>query len=118
MTRKELTGIRDLTFSQWIRSNLPCSSTGFMVTDLDFILSNYKTKKIMLIEVKTRNADIKTWQKHIFTNLHKWIHNGISKDWTYLGFHLIQFENQDMASNCFFDREPVSLKELKNKLSF
>jgi len=45
MTRKEFSNIRDLTFSQWIRNNLPDSSCGYMVSDLDFILQNYKTKK-------------------------------------------------------------------------
>ena len=45
MTRQENTGIRDLTFSGWVRENLPNSATGFMVTDIDFYMYNYKTKK-------------------------------------------------------------------------
>ena len=48
MTRKEQTGIRDLTFSRWVREKLPDSNTGFMVSDIDFFMYNYKTKKCML----------------------------------------------------------------------
>ncbi len=63
MTRKEQTGIRDLTFSQWIRENLPDSNTGFMVSDIDFYIYNYKLKRCMLLEVKTHKAELKFWQK-------------------------------------------------------
>ena len=41
MTKPEITGKRDLTFSRWIRNNLPDSQDGFLVTDLDFLLCNY-----------------------------------------------------------------------------
>lgn len=90
-----------------------------MVSDLDFILSNYKTKKLMLLEVKTRNTDLKIWQKHLFRNLHRWIKNGIDFGWQYLGYHLIQFENTFFSNGkCFFDYKEISEKELKNKLTF
>ena len=93
MTRKELTNTRDLTLSGWIREKLPDSSTGFLVSDLDFILFNYKTKKIMLLEIKTRNSQMKQWQNILFTNLNNWIKKGIDTDWKFLGFHTLRFEN-------------------------
>lgn len=119
MTRKEFYNTRDLTFSGWIRKNLPDSSEGYMVSDLDFILQNYKTKKLMLLEIKTRHSDLKIWQKRLFKNLHKWINNGIDADWKYLGFHLIQFENTYFEDGkCFFDYKEISEKDLKSKLTF
>ncbi|MCH8862636.1 MAG: hypothetical protein IID51_09005 [Proteobacteria bacterium] len=81
MTKQEVTGIRELKFSQWIRDNLPDSSTGFICSDLDFIIENYKTKKIMLLEIKTRNRELKTWQRILFNNLDRWISNGIDDGW-------------------------------------
>lgn len=45
MTRKEFSGTRELLFSDWVRTKLPDSSTGFLVTDLDFIIFNYKYNK-------------------------------------------------------------------------
>lgn len=93
MTKPEITGKRDLTFSQWIKDNLPDSSTGFMVTDIDFVLHNYKTKKSMILEVKTRNKIIETWQKRLYENYHKWIKAGFDADWEYRGTYVIRFEN-------------------------
>ena len=75
-----------------------------MVTDLDFLLYNYKTKKIMFMEVKTRHCELKRWQKIIFRNLHNWVKKGIDEDWTYQGYHLIQFENTNFEDGkVFFD---------------
>jgi len=105
--------------SDWTRKNLPDSSLGFMVTDLDFILSNYKSKKIMLLEIKTRNSNIKEWQKRIFINLNRWIAKGIDEGWEYLGMHLIRFENTNFDDGLvYFDNKVLSEQELKDKLSF
>ena len=73
MTRKEVTGIRDLTFSSWIRKKLPDSSTGFSVSDLDFILWNWKTKKVMMLEIKTRNSKPTKGQQIMWQNINQWI---------------------------------------------
>lgn len=118
MTRPEFSGIRELNFSGWVRINLPDSSFGFLITDLDFILYNYNTKRIMLLEIKTRNAELKTWQKNIFTNLSKWISRGIDDNWTFLGFHIIKFENTFFNDGkVYFDGEVSSEKEIKIELS-
>ena len=118
MTRPEITGIRDLTFSNWIRNNLPDSSFGFMVTDLDFILYNYNTKRIMLLEIKTRNTNLKIWQENIFNNLSRWINNGIDKGWEYLGFNIIKFQNISFNDGkCYLNNKEISEIELKRFLS-
>jgi hypothetical protein len=118
MTRREITNIRDLTFSGWVRNNLPDSSTGFMASDLDFILQNYQTKKIMLLEIKTRNSDLKNWQKRLFKNIHTWIANGINDNWQYLGFHVIQFENTNFNDGrVYFDYKISSENKIKKILS-
>jgi hypothetical protein len=118
MTKKEITGYRDLTFSGWVRENLPDSSTGYMASDLDFIFWNYKTKKVMFIEIKTRGCNIKTWQKNMWYNLNKWIIKGIDKDWQYLGFYLIQFEKTNFNDGkCFLNGKEINEQELMNFLS-
>jgi len=117
-TRKETTGKRSLKFSGWVRENLPDSSTGFVVSDLDFILCNYKAQTLMLIEVKTRNAAVRLWQRILFENLDKWIKKGIDKSWIYLGYHVITFENTWFDDGkCFFDGAEVVELELISKLS-
>jgi hypothetical protein len=118
MTMQEKTGIRDLTMSQWVRENLPDSSLGFLVTDLDFILYNFITKKAMLVEVKTRNAHLKKWQGTIFTQLAKWIKTGIDKEWEFLGFHLITFENTFFNDGAvYLDGTKTTEAEIRNFLS-
>jgi hypothetical protein len=118
MTRKEQTGVRDLTFSGWIRQKLPDSSTGYSVSDLDFVLWNWKTKKIMLIELKTRNSYPRMNQKKMWHNIHKWIKNGIGDGWLYYGFNLIKFENTSFDDGrVWFNKQTVSETELIKILS-
>lgn len=119
MTRQEFSHTRDLTMSGWIRKNLPESAIGYLVTDLDFILYNYKTKKIMLLEIKTRKAKLKSWQENIFKNLALWISKGISPDWEFLGFHTLRFENTFFTDGrACFDNKIISEKELITRLTF
>jgi len=118
MTRKELTGIRDLKFSGWIREKLPDSSTGFSASDLDFILWNWKTKKVMMLEIKTRNSYPRKGQKLMWQNINKWIKKGINDNWIYLGFHLIQFENTNFNDGrCFLNKKEITQEELIKFLS-
>jgi len=119
MTRKEITNFRNLYFSNWVREKLPDSSTGYSASDLDFILWNWKTKKIMLIELKTRMSYPRKGQKMMWNLLHNWIKNGIDNDWKYLGFNLIQFENSGFEDGkCFLNGCEISENELIHILSF
>lgn len=119
MTRQEITNTRDLTFSHWVREKLPDSANGYLVSDLDFILFNYKTRKIMLLEIKTRNTDLKYWQQTLFENLARWIEQGIDKDWIFLGFHTIKFENTYFNDGAvYFDGVLNNELDIIKKLSF
>ena len=119
MTRKEITGHRDLFFSQWIRKKLPDSSTGYCVSDLDFIVWNWKTKEVMMLEIKTRNSYPRPFQKIMWLNIHNWVLNGITKEWNYYGFHLIQFQNNSFTDGkCFFDGTEITENDLIEILSF
>ena len=118
MTRQEITGVRSLDFSSWVRAKLPDSSTGFSASDLDFILWNWKTRKIMLLEIKTRNAIPRQGQKIMWKKLNKWLADGIEKDWQYLGFHLIQFEKTSFEDgNCYLDYKLITEEKLISFLS-
>jgi hypothetical protein len=118
MTRPEYSHKRDLTMSGWIREKLPDSSFGFLVTDLDFILYNWQTKKIMLLEIKTHNKEIATWQLNIFNNIAKWIEIGIDKDWEFCGFHIIKFENTFFNDGkVYFNNKLSTEEEIKQKLN-
>lgn len=118
MTRKEITGVRSLDFSSWVREKLPDSSTGYSVSDLDFVLWNWKTKKIMFLELKTRMSYPRKGQKIMWININKWIKKGIDKDWVYLGFNLIQFEKTNFTDGkCFLNNNEISEIDLIKFLS-
>lgn len=121
MTREEVTGVRDLTLSSWMRRNLPDSSTGFQVTDIDFLLRNWRSKKMMLLEIKTFHAPLKKWQQIVFSDLDLYIKKGVeavNNGWQYLGWHIIMFEEKDFSKKVFFDDKEITEEELKNILSF
>lgn len=119
MTKPELTKYRSLRFSQWVREKLPDSSTGFSVSDLDFILMNFKTKKVMFLEVKLRDGQISWNQYNMWSLMSKWITRGVGESWEYLGFHLIQFTGLDFEDGKVkLDNKFVTEEELIKFLSF
>ncbi len=121
MTRQEVTGERSLEFSRWIRSELPDSQTGYLVTNLDWIFYNYKSKIILMIEEKTHGAKVREWQSRLFNEiiapaLSDWCskHNFI-----WLGFHSIVFENTNPKDGkIYWDDELISEDTLRERLSF
>lgn len=117
MTRQELTGERNLFFSGWIRKNLPDSKDGFTATDLDFFFRNYKTKSLMLIEVKTHGGEMHYGQKESLTLLDKIIERGCPADWRYHGFHVVTFSGTDFTEPVYYDGQLISEDELITMLS-
>lgn len=118
MTKRERTGIRSLDFSQWVRDRLPDSRTGFSASDLDFMLWNWKTQKVLLLETKTRNAEMSKGQRMQFERLAKWVEQGIDADWDFAGFHVVKFENTNFDDGeVYLDGEKVTEEELQAKLS-
>ena len=119
-TRLEFTYRRPTYLSQWYKENLPPSSTGLLITDIDWLLYNHITKRFMLIEEKTNGANVEFPQSKIFTFLHNVIKEGIKNnaDYQYMGFHTIVFENYTFDDGkCFWDGEEITQDELIAKLS-
>lgn len=101
MTRPEHLNSRDLSFSRWVRQNLPDSSTGFSATDLDFIFWNWSPgrERMMIVEVKTRGASLSTGQKLHMRRMDEWMRAGVAtdSDWHYIGMFVITFEGTDFT---------------------
>ena len=118
MTRQEITGKRNLDFSQWVRKNLPDSDTGYSATDLDMILYNWKTKRFLILETKVYNGKMRNGQKFMFMRLNNWLKNGVSDGWRYYGFHLIVFENTCFSNGqVYLNGKKSSEEEIKKLLS-
>ncbi len=122
MTRQEQTGKRNLDFSKWVRVNLPDSYDGYRVSDLDWVLANVDTKKIMLLEQKNYGGKCRKWQRLLFADIDRWISTGIritDPDWEYLGFHTVVFGNTSPDNGqIWFDGQRITKEQLTHKLSF
>jgi len=123
MTRREKTGKRDLTFSQWVRDNLPDSSTGFRVTDLDFVFFNEETNTLMLMETKQNGAEVRHFQSRLFYIIDallsvgsKVVIPGVGRI-KYLGFHTLRFENKGFDDGkAWFDGKEITADLFKQMI--
>lgn len=88
MTRQSNDGT-GTEFSHWLRIQPElASSSGPIGTNLDFIWSNYKTGKWILMEEKRYMSPLSNVQKSMFGSLHRAIFDN-----DYMGFWLVKFEN-------------------------
>lgn len=118
-TRPEFSGKRSLEFSQWVKDKLPDSKTGFMVTDLDFILYDYKRKKVAIVEVKQYNKIIDNWQDNVFRFLRDCIRNGKPDGWEFVGYFVIRFEKTNFSDGkVYMNGNESSEEAIRKKLSF
>lgn len=102
-----------LKFNDWMREKCPDSNTGFICTDLDFLISHFKKKKFMLLEVKTNMGKLSDSQRQTYVWLHKTINHSRNKEYEYCGIHLIQFEKFCFDDGkCFLDRKEISESDL------
>jgi hypothetical protein len=118
MTKREITNIRSLEFSAWVRSKLPDSSIGFSASDLDFIFWNWRVKTIMFVEIKTRSKQMAAYQRIMWATLDDWIKKGKYDNWKYYGFYLIEFENSWFDNGkCFLTKIEFGNKTDKTEIS-
>lgn len=113
---------RLLFFSDWIRENLPDSTTGYNVSDVDFILSDEYKKRFMIIELKNKGKHPTNKQKEILRFIHKCVLIGLKHEFTslkYDGFNLIKFDGYNFSDgDVYFNENKISEHELIRKLSF
>ena len=118
---KRRTDLTDHFFGDWIRNNLPHPNTGLNVSDIDYILYNYKSKKLMLLEIKCQGQPLRTFQKYLFTMLNEMIRDSLPRlypKYRYLGFNVISFENDRFNNGkVYFNNKEISESELIEKLS-
>ena len=110
---------KDTWFNNWLRKRLPKGSEGLVISDIDFVLYNYKKKTIMLLELKQFGSVVKLWQRSLFEILHRSLLNGLPEDYTYLGFHCITFPERgfDEQEHVKFDNTYITEKELIKRLN-
>jgi hypothetical protein len=77
-------------FGLWLRvqPEIDSKKEGYVTSNVDYVWSDYRSGKWMLIEEKRYNSWPKPWQRKTF----KLLHDVSQHDPNYKGFHLIIFE--------------------------
>lgn len=93
-------------FSNWLFSSLPSSSEGTIISNIDYVICDYKTKKFFLLELKTKGNQMQQRQKNLYNMIHKRLrrtNEGVD-DWKFVWTFCVQF-----AWTNFYDG-PVTIR--------
>ena len=81
--------------------------------NVDYIIYNFKKKKIMLIEEKRFNSELRNAQIEIFKIINCFLSTGNFKDYEYCGFHQLIFENTlPSDGKMIWDNIPIDEEKL------
>jgi len=108
------------SFSDWVRQSLPDSYSNTRAYDVDKVIYNLDTKKIMFIEEKRLDAEISEGQRQFCKFMSGIVRRGLPKGWEFLGYHFIQFPEKNVfdCNGCKVDGKPMSMWELREFLTF
>jgi len=99
-------------FSRWIRNECKDSKDGLIVSDIDYILMDYKLKKIKILEEKTSGATQVVFPQTRIMNLVKSaIRKYVGEEmegWVYEGFFVVSFDKW-----CPLDSKDIRISGLK-----
>ena len=108
-------------FGLWIRQYLPKSEDGISVTNLDYIIEDFRNKKIMLLEEKSNGGKLHRAQCLTFEVLDRVLfHNAPKLGYEYWGMFILQFPHGcDMPGpGMKLNDMVISAEKLQAHLSF
>jgi hypothetical protein len=93
MSSNEFTSKYEQFFSNRLFASLPSSSEWTIISNIDYVICDYKTKKFFLLELKTRWNQMKDRQKWLYNMIHKrlWRTNEWVDDWKFVGTYCVCF---------------------------
>ena len=113
-------------FSNRLFSNLPKSSEWVIISNIDFVVCDYKMKKFILIELKTKWNQMQQRQKNLYNMIHRRLmrtNEGVDNRtfvWTYcICFEWTNFEDWWVTiewTNIL--KKPVDEQTLKSTLYY
>lgn len=83
-------------FSNWLFRSLPSSAEGTIISNIDYVICDYRTKKFFLLELKTKGNQMQQRQKNLYNMIHKRLlrTNKWVDDWTFVGTYCVCFSWQ------------------------
>ncbi len=124
--RQEISGERNLDFSNWLRQYCRPSKRGCIVNgvelgmmtvhDLDGVYLDYKRKIVQLLEVKTRNGKTTYAQEQTLAMLNAVF---FPAGFKYLGAHVLRMDGTQPfnSTRIFWDNQEISKEECWRKVN-
>lgn len=95
MSSNEFVSKYEQYFSNRLHENLPPSSEGIVISNIDFVICNYETKKFILLELKTCWKTMERRQRWLYNMLHKRLMYADNIDeWKFMWTFLVTFEGK------------------------
>lgn len=108
-----------------MHNNLPKSSEGVVISNIDFVICNYKTKKFIIVELKTKGNTMQPRQKSLYNMLHKRLMNWNKlDDRTFVWTYCIEFSWETFTDSIVYiqgthiNRKTVDEETLKSTLYY
>lgn len=100
-------------FQNRLFSNLPKSSEGVIISNIDFVICNYQTKKFILVELKTKWNEMKNRQKWLYNMLHRRLmHTNNLDNRTFEGTYCIRFMWENFSDPVFIKWTNIKEKRI------
>lgn len=100
-------------FQNRLFSNLPKSSEGVIISNIDFVICNYKTKKFILVELKTKGNEMKPRQKWLYNMLHRRLmHTNNLDNRSFEGTYCIRFMGENFSDPVFIQWTNIKEKRI------
>lgn len=124
MSSNEFVSKYESFFQNRLFSNLPKSSEWVIISNIDFVICNYQTKKFILVELKTKGNEMKNWQKGLYNMLHRRLmHTNDLDNRSFQGTYCIRFMGENFSDPVFIQGTNIKEKRvdeetLKNTLYY
>lgn len=93
--------------------NLPKSSEGVIISNIDFVICNYETKKFIIIELKTKWNEMKNRQKWLYNMLHRRLmHTNNLDNRSFEGTYCIRFMGENFSDPVFIQWTNIKEKRI------
>ena len=89
----EFTSKYEQFFSNWLFASLPSSAEWTIISNIDYVICDYRTKKFFLLELKTRWNQMQARQKNLYNMIHRrlWRTNEWVDDRKFVWTFCVQF---------------------------
>jgi hypothetical protein len=108
-------------FGLWLRQYVRSSRDGISITNLDYVIEDFRQRKIMLIEEKQNGGGLHNAQLLTFMAINDCLTEAApAKGYEYWGFYVLQFPSgNDMPGpGMKLNGQPITCEQLARHLNF